>query len=163
MLKTSEPQSGPSSCCFMQLFHANTVWSQVTQVTVYEQTSGPANCSQHNHRESEKSVLSEWKIIKKAEGRCSNLHSQRNLFFFLYPSPNLLHHPGYPRSGRIVVLVKPNLTSDQALAACRVTSTESLSLPLCSHLVSLFPELYFPTYKVLALLASSCHAQKRFP
>lgn len=54
---------------------------------------------------------------------------------------------------------------DQALAACRVTSAKGLSLPLCSHLASSSPRLYFPIplSKGLSLLASSCHAQTLFP
>lgn len=102
MLKTSESQSQPVLVLFYAalflLFHTNTAWSQVTKVTVYEQTSGPANWSQHHRGESE--VLSEWERIQSDTG-IAHLTARGTL------SP--LSTPYCPRSSRIVVLVKPNL------------------------------------------------------
>lgn len=147
------------------LLHGNTDWSQVRGVTVYEQTSGPANWSQHHYREQEGSQFYRFqKESRGTEGCCSPL-TVRVTF-----SP-LIHAAAYSITrvvpGPVGLWCWWNPTwpgSDQALTACRVTSAKGLSLPLCSHLASSSPRLYFPIplSNGLSLLASNCHAQTLF-
>lgn len=142
MLKTSDSQFWPGPALpFLVLFyaalflllHSNTAWSRVTEVTVYEQTSGLANRSQHHHRES-KSVSAEWE------------RSQSNWLSF----PSLIHTTAHfitcSTPGPVGLWCWCNLTwpgPDQPLAACHVTSATVLSLPLCSHPASSSLQLYF--------------------
>lgn len=162
MLKTSESQFWPGPAqpvlvlfyaALFLLLHGKTAWSRVTKVTVYEQTSGPANWSQHHHWESE-SVLSEWERSQSISFFSPLIHITACSITWAIPGPVGL--------GCWCNLTWPG--PDQALAACSVTSARGLSLPLCSHLASSSLRLYFPIplSKGLSLLASSCHAQTHF-
>lgn len=142
------------------LFHSNTACSQVIEVTVYEQTSGLANWSQHHHRESEQSVLSECERIQSD----SPLNSHGNFFSLIRTT---VCSKAWAVPGPVGLWCWWNPTwpgPDQALAACRVTSAQGLSLPLCSYLASSSPQRYFPIplSRGLSLLASSCHARTLF-
>lgn len=155
MLKTSDSQFGPVLMLFYAalflLLHGTTAWSEVREVKVYEQTSGP-NWSQHVHRESEW-VLSDWERSWSSGFICLYLHLTFCPMSQPVPSPMPLQfwcHLSEPG---------PDLT----LAACHVMSIRGLPLPLCSNFCVFFPLTPFShSSEGLPLLASSSHAQTPF-
>lgn len=147
------------------LFHGNTAWSSGSQRSQYisrhlDRQTGPyitiGNQRSQFYRTEKESRLT--------EGCRSSFNRQSNFFSLIHNTACSITW-AVPDPVGLWCWWNPTWSSpDQALAACRVTSAKGLSLPLCSHLASSSPQLYFPIplSKDLCLLASSCYAQTVF-
>lgn len=151
MLKTCESETGPASpvlvlfyAALFLLLSSNTVWSRVTGVTVYEQTSGPANWSQHHRRESEESVLSTWERIRDGQkGVAALFNSQRNFLSSFYahtPRRSLVLPPDSAGAGE----TQPGLLRIKLWQPAASQAPEVYHFP-SAPIVRLLPlQLYFP-------------------
>lgn len=129
------------------LLHGTTVWSEVREVKVYEQTSGP-NWSQHDYREPEL-VLSDWERSQSSRFICLYLHLSWCCMVQAVPGPvglQFVCHQSQSDSGSLPCHEHQRFITSALLHRC------------VFFLLTLFSD----SSKGPPLLASPSHAQVHF-